>query len=462
MRNDMLVVVLSLSVSIGLCACGSTNNQNPNPGKSADAGSPDGGPGAGDDTGKSSVSRAPLDWSSMIASSETDVPHGITIGSNGKLYLTGDTDGDIAASTGEGSTDAFIVRRSAQGKPEWSFILGTNEVDQAWEVAAHPSGDIYMAASMGGSVENQDYGGGEWDAALARFDHEVGLYWVRLIGTGGWDLGHGVAVDDNGDIYLAGNVGGSVAGRNYRGGPQDGFVAKFNERGERQWTRLIGSSGEDGLASVTAGSNGNIYVTGAAGDDIENETHAGGESDVLVASFDASGNRRWMRVLGSGDNEIANELVVDGSDNLYITGATSGNLEGQSFTGEGDAGFVAKLKASSGNLQWMRLYKESVDHHAQGIAVDGAGAVYSAGGIAPTTKSHTDADQPGLFDGSLVKFGASGQREWLKRIGTDGFDSLSDVHVRDSGEVVVTGWTDRAFGTEFNSGGFDGFVAGVQ
>jgi hypothetical protein len=54
-------------------------------------------------------------------------------------------------------------------------------------------------------------------------------------------------------------------------------------------------------------------------------------------------------MLGTAAVEAARGMAVDAGDNAYITGFTSGNLDGVTNSG-GDDGFIVKYD-TSGNLQ---------------------------------------------------------------------------------------------------------------
>jgi len=65
--------------------------------------------------------------------------------------------------------------------------------------------------------------------------------------------------------------------------------------------------------------------------------------------FDASGNRQWSRLLGTALGEYGRNIAVDGSGNAYLTGNTTGNLDGETNNGLEDA-YLVKYD-TNGNLQ---------------------------------------------------------------------------------------------------------------
>jgi len=97
-----------------------------------------------------------------------------------------------------------------------------------------------------------------------------------LIGTASTDRGHGIAVDTSGNIYVAGYTAGNLDGETNNGG-DDIFLTKYDSSGARQWTRLSGTAVADasGWSAVAVDGSGNIYVTGYTSGNLDGETNGG-------------------------------------------------------------------------------------------------------------------------------------------------------------------------------------------
>ncbi|MBO8014153.1 SBBP repeat-containing protein, partial [Leptospira interrogans] len=79
-----------------------------------------------------------------------------------------------------------------------------------------------------------------------------------------------------------------------------------------------------------------------------------GIQDLFVTKYDTGGNKQWTRLLGvAGQITQGNGVAFDSSGNIYLTGRTSGNLDGQALSGIQDL-FVTKYD-TGGNKQWTRL-----------------------------------------------------------------------------------------------------------
>ena len=73
----------------------------------------------------------------------------------------------------------------------------------------------------------------------------------------------------------------------------------------------------------------------------------------LVLRFCKCDTRLWTKLSGTTDNDQSSGIAVDSTGNIYITGKTGGNLDGQSNTGFWDI-FVTKY-SSDGNKLWTIL-----------------------------------------------------------------------------------------------------------
>src|SRR3990172_1380893 len=105
------------------------------------------------------------------------------------------------------------------------------------------------------------------------------------IGTKQWgttveDYGSGVAVDGSGNIFVTGSTQGNLDGNTNVGG-DDIFLTKFDPLGVKGWTLLIGTTSEDRATGITVDSNGDIYMTGYTRGNLDGNTNLGWEAAFL-------------------------------------------------------------------------------------------------------------------------------------------------------------------------------------
>jgi hypothetical protein len=108
---------------------------------------------------------------------------------------------------------------------------------------------------------------GEYDATKPLIIDPV-LVYSTYLGGSGIDEGSSIAVDDDGQAYVAGFTESldfplARAEQPVAGGGQDAFVAKLSADGERLiYATYLGGSGQDNAVSIATDSHGKAYING--------------------------------------------------------------------------------------------------------------------------------------------------------------------------------------------------------
>ncbi|HPO50089.1 MAG TPA: hypothetical protein PLO89_07160, partial [Spirochaetota bacterium] len=123
------------------------------------------------------------------------------------------------------------------------------------------------------------------------------------------------------------------------------FLAKLHEEEKRKkllankFTVLLGSKLSDSAQSVGIGVDG-IYTTGYSYGNYGQATN-NGDADIIASKIDFSGNVVWSKMFGTPDNDVGTGIAV-GTDGIYISGTTRGDLDGKKSIGDADI-FISKL-----------------------------------------------------------------------------------------------------------------------
>jgi hypothetical protein len=175
---------------------------------------------------------------------------------------------------------------------------------------------------------------------------------------------------------------------------------------------------------------------------------------------------------GGGGEDQASSVAVDSAGNAYITGEAGDNTfphtTGTVFAGGLHDAFLVKL-GPTGTEVYSTLFGGSGDDSGNGIALDGNGGVYVAGG----TKSVNFPGVAGKFlttlKGTLNAFVAkldatTGTLTFATYLGGSTSDAAEGIAADSTGQVYVVGQTQstdfqtaNAFQTTFG-GNFDAFV----
>jgi len=398
----------------------------------------------------------------LIGTASTDRGHGIAVDSSGNIFVAGYTTGDLdgESNANPGTADIFLTKYDASGTRQWTRLAGTTGGDESgWSaVAVDGSGNIYVTGWTSGNLDGETNAGGS-DAVLIKYNASGTRQWTRLLGSAGSDSAWSVAVDGSGNVYISGFTDGSLGDQTNSGGT-DAFVAKYNSSGTFQWVRQLGNATLTYSYAVAVAASGNVYISGMTRGSLDGQTNQGIQ-DIFVAKYNSSGTRQWTRMLGSTLFDYCYSVAVDASENVYVAGDSKGHFDGWTNTdgsGTTEDIFLAKFNAS-GTKQWSVFHGGAGNDVASGLAVDSSGNAYIAGNTDAALDGFTPA---GSHDLILMKYDASGTRQWTTMLGTAAGDYGRSVAVDASGNAFMTGHTAGDLDGATNSGGTDGFIVKVD
>lgn len=332
------------------------------------------------------------------------------VGSTG-LSTFPTTPGAFQTTYGGGPLDAFITKLNATGSALlYSTYLGTPDRDLATGIALDPSGNAYVAATTEGTADISS------DILVVKLNPSgSALVYDAVFGGSGIDSSTAIVVDAAGNVYVAGSTFSSDfpttpnAFQPTSGGGcsitadscGDAFVSKINAAGNTLlYSTYLGGSGGERGNSIALDTAGNIYVTGGTNSSASRlrpfpisfeavqTIYGGGLFDAFVVKLNASGSLAYSTFLGGNEEERGTSLVLDASNNAYVTGFTrSLNFPTvnavQAAKGDSERifydAFVTKLNPSGSALVYSTYLGGSNTDGGNGIAVDDTGATYVTG-----------------------------------------------------------------------------------
>jgi len=174
---------------------------------------------------KLNASDGALQWNTFLGGGGSEgssmiyqVFRGIAADGDGNVYLVGDSTSAWScapvACTVRSFTpnnlyekrDAYIAKLDSNGVLQWNTFLGSDSDDLGKSIAVDVIGNVYVAGTSSDTwgAPGLPFALGP-DAFLAKLNSSGALQWNAFLG-GYWDYeGNGIAVDDGGTVYVAGN-----------------------------------------------------------------------------------------------------------------------------------------------------------------------------------------------------------------------------------------------------------------
>lgn len=381
---------------------------------------------------------------------------------------------------------------SASLQFELATLFGGTGEDRAHGMAVDAHGSIYLT----GPIQSQDFPTTA-DALnrtptgiyLAKLSPAGALLYSTFIGaSGGANYAHGVAVDKDGCIYVAGNTTNPKfpttpgAFQTVMKGPTDAnashgdaFVIKLSPTGDRIiYATFLGGSGPDICGKIAVDAEGNAYVVGCTSSaDFPvtpgalqpafhgGETEPTGRGDLFVAKLSPDGRTLiYSTYIGGAGTEVyGDNLVLDATGAVTFAGGTTssdfpttahafGNFYrgGSGFRGGGD-GIVIRLNPTGTALEYASYIGGSGDDSVRSVVVDTAGNFWLAGDTTsadfPTTPDAYCRQNRGAADCFFLQLEPrSGALLHASLVGGEKADTFGALAVHVSGWLVLAGRTE--------------------
>jgi hypothetical protein len=244
--------------------------------------------------------------------------------------------GALAAMAVDASDNVYVVNYSClvtkldnTGGIAWSHALDIvldDEVegDGCRDLAVDPDGNVYVAGNTTDDVGGTNAGG--LDAIVRKYEPDGDVAWTSQFGTTGDEEDTLVEVDDFGNLLVALSTTGSLEGSN--AGETDTVIRKYDGNGAILWTDQFGTEDYDYVSGVSAVADGEVFLA----------------------------TREQLRRYGGGGTLLADTEIgdIDADLAIFAGGMVSipdGALS-MAWLSDGDSAVIIRL-ADDGSLTWV-------------------------------------------------------------------------------------------------------------
>jgi hypothetical protein len=353
-------------------------------------------------------------------------------------------------------SDGHVLKR-------WTYPATASADNYIPRTAAHDSkGDLVVA------IGTQT---GGWDWLVVKYTRAGKVVWKRHYDSGnGQDTPYGIAIDHHDGVIVAGTSEATD-------GQYDSAIVKWSAKGKRLWTHVVGMVGKlDLIGSVAVDASDNVYVAGELGLSLATN------SSATVRSYKPSGHSRWSVTVSDPVSPLSFRFVVVRGKGVYVAGQAGssgssrrllaakytlagkkawGGVKAQAYASgawadgltvdrKGRAIVAAKAYAaggsgedlaavwkltSAGGTAWHREFSNSAwphDGEFNAVRTDSKCRVYAAG----------DVNVTGTTGNLLmVRYSAAGSEQamWRSHGQQSGYCAFSDLLVLTDKQVIAAG-----------------------
>jgi hypothetical protein len=247
------------------------------------------------------------EWFSQFGTTQYDEAYDVAVDNQGNAYSTGWTVGDLGANN-SGIYDVWVAKHNNDGELQFIEQFGSEDYEFPWGIDTDTEGNVYVTGWTLGNLAGNN--AGSYDVWVAKYDSNGNQIWLQQFGTEGDDsfLYGDIEVDANGDIFLTGYTDSNLGGEN--AGSYDTWVAKYDSNGNEQWIQQFGTADFDYAHDISGDNAGHLYVTGITEGSL-GATNAGA-ADSWVAKLetnsgvlqDFSGNSELVETISESNSEL--------------------------------------------------------------------------------------------------------------------------------------------------------------
>ncbi len=256
---------------------------------------------------------------------------------------------------------------------------------------------------------------------------------------------------------------------------QDGISLKYQPSQVEDHSFLslcIGGTDRDEAKCMARDNDGNLYIAGLTLSPefpLLNEYQSmQGGMDAFVTKLSDDGSILYSTCIGGGyssisePDDVAEDIAVDANGNVYLTGNTksddfptenplysvgnNGTLLRSDYNEvQGDV-FILKLNSTGNGLEYSSYYGGTNGESGTSIGIDLDGNVFVGGWTSsdniPLVNPIDDTNDE-IFDGFVFCLSAAGDELLFSSlIGGSGWEEVLDLATSESGDIVLTGYTE--------------------
>ncbi len=369
-------------------------------------------------------------------STGTTTAQSTVVDGNGNVYVVGNATGNFGNQLNQGSQDVYLSEYDSAGNLQWTKLVGASGSASGYSLAVDPKGGVVVVGATTGDLSQTAVADGNNDSFVARYDSSGNQLWTTQLQTLSSNQAQAVSVDSSGNIYIGGQVTGTIAGGQTNTGGTNAYISKIDANGNVVYSQQFGASGNDQVQATATTSDGGLVVA----------SEQNGEAYLTkYANGDATGAPEWQVDLGNLQSGALSGLTVSGNQ-IYIAGSTANasfNAGGQAQIVNPNSGgtnaFVMNVTDAGTSATANYVSYVGTDGTTQGnaVTVGPDGTVYLAGTTTGTFAGQT-RNVAGASNMFVTALAGNGTIDWTKQYGgADGQSTGQGIAIDAQGSSVL-------------------------
>ena len=236
--------------------------------------------------------------------------------------------------------------------------------------------------------------------------------WAKQLGSAGvYTYENAVTTDLSGNVYITGTIGRGLDG-NRLTGTSDFFLTKYDPAGTKVFTKQMGvpEVATWGVAVATDALS-NVYVAGTTFGGLDGNELTG-TCDFFLTMYNSAGIKVYTKQMGvPGVATWGLAVATDRNDNVYVAGITFGGLDDKTLTGKSDF-FLTKYSATGAKVYTKQMGVAGADTYGEAVETDENGNVFVSG----LTSGGLDGNMAvASWDSFFTKFDKNGNKLFTKQ-----------------------------------------------
>jgi hypothetical protein len=233
----------------------------------------------------------------------------------------------------------------------------------------------------------------------------------------------------------------------------------MDEKGDLDWQKSLGGSGQDLLKAVVLTNEGGFLLAGFSNSNegLDKKENSRGQSDFWIIKLNAKGGEEWQKTIGGSGQDDLTAVVRTRDGGFVVGGSSASNVSGEKTTPHygGLDYWVLKLD-KDGKIVWQHSFGGKYNDELRSIALTEDGGFLLGGSSNSPESGNKTQKHLGESDYWIIKLDKDGNEQWQKIIGSTGDDQLYAIHTTKDGHYLLAGNSNSEPGNDKRSSNDNG------